>query len=125
MGAEVDESAERTDQGPVPLVQVTRFISPSLLSIITLLSRLFGRVVLQSRFTQKDQFRFPSPQKTKTFYTGHTDMQKSVAHPTNLNPTTVFDRRTKGLGENSYPDIARLLLGEAVSIETRPETPGR
>ena len=46
------------------------------------LSRLFGRVVLQSRFTQKDRFRFPSPQKMKTFYTGLTDMQKSVAHPT-------------------------------------------
>ena len=25
---------------------------------------------------------FPSPQKMKTFYTGPTDMQKSVAHPT-------------------------------------------
>ena len=44
------------------------------------MSRLFGRVVLQSRFTQKDRFRFPSPQKMNTFYTGRTDMQKSVAH---------------------------------------------
>ena len=45
-------------------------------------SRLFGRVVLKSRFTQTDRFRFPSPQKMKTFYTAPTDMQKSVAHPT-------------------------------------------
>ena len=57
---------------------------PCRASFIVLRSRLFGRVVLQSRFTQKDQFRFPSPQKKKTFYTGHTHMQKSVAHTRNL-----------------------------------------
>ena len=35
-----------------------------------------------------------------------------------IHPTTVFDRRTEVLGENSYPDIARLLLEEATEYRT-------
>ena len=60
-------------------------------TVISRLSRLFGRVVLQSRFTQTDRFRFPSPQKDEDILHGHLltcksrlpteKKNKSVAHP--------------------------------------------